>query len=900
MVAPQVAGGLGTPPEAPKPHIAPSSWWTRIHAAPADLSDRERLFALWLGAAAVMLKTRLELLLLAPAMYRYKPSLAPWLPIAAYQEVLLIALASWTWWMVLPLLRRPLARRAAYLAGWLVGLFAAGYAVLNFEVYRYLQVPLTYQLIVFSKHLDFVRDSLAGGHLYAVLLAPLYALVVAVAILRFAPGLLGRAARGFHSRLGAALVGLYAIAGMVWGGYFSPYQSAFQNPEWQFYRSLPYHNEIAILAVILLWPLFRTARAQLSDRERLFAAWLGAATVMVYARLEVLQLARPMFRPPALLEPWLPIAAYQDVLLIALASWIWWTALPLLKHPRARRAVCIAGWLVALFAAGYAALNVELYGYFQGSLTYQLIVLSNHLDYIGDSVAYFVHTGYRLQPILLAPLYALLVAIAICRFAPGLLSRAARGFHSPSAAACVGLYVIAGMVWGSYFKEYQSAFQNPEWQFCRSLVYHNEAAFLAGKFPSQYLADFLPRPGASAAGAGVNTASASPIAGSGFRPRNVILVVGESLGARYMGLYGAPYADTPEMEKLAQHGALFQRTYVSCPYSDNAVAGLFTSVYPYHYWQAVITHAPQLSIPGIGGILQSHGYRVAFIHSGNLADTEQSYLRTHGFPEVHDKGDLPGFPRAHSLGRWHYDFHSRDAKLVPAAMNWIGTDRSKPFFLTLWTDDTHSPYTPPAMKSFGVPDGDLNRYLGAVEETDANVAELERELAARGLLDDTLVVVTGDHGEQFGQHGKAGHGYSLYEEEVRVPLIFSNPRMFPHGEKIDSIARQIDIAPTVLHLLGFDAPQQWQGEDLFDGGAERRAYLFDDYHFGVVEGDRKYLYDARSAHSEIYDLSRDPGELNNLSGDREISGPANLAYERLAAWSSFQNKYLDKFDPQHR
>ena len=213
---------------------------------------------------------------------------------------------------------------------------------------------------------------------------------------------------------------------------------------------------------------------------------------------------------------------------------------------------------------------------------------------------------------------------------------------------------------------------------------------------------------------------------------------------------------------------------------------LFTSVYPYHYWQAVITHAPQLSIPGIGGILQSHGYRVAFIHSGNLADSEQSYLRTHGFPEVYDKGDLPGFPRGHSLGRWHYDFRTRDAKLVPAAMNWIGTDRAKPFFLALWTDDTHSPYTPPAVKSFGVPDGDLNRYLGAVEETDANVAELERELAARGLLDDTLVVVTGDHGEQFGQHGKAGHGFSLYEEEVRVPLIIANPRLFPHGEKIDS------------------------------------------------------------------------------------------------------------------
>jgi arylsulfatase A-like enzyme len=899
LVAPQAAGRLGTAPEPPKPQIAPSSWWTRINPAQADLSDRERLFALWLGAAAVMLKARLEFLLLAPATFRYKPVLAPWLPLAAYQDLLLIALASWTWWTVLPLLKRPLARRAAYVAGWMVGLFVAGYAVLNFEVYRSLQVPLTYQLVVFSKNLDYLRDSLAVGRLYAVLLAPLYALAVAVAILWFSPRLLGRAARGFHSWRGAAFVGLYAIAGMVWGGYFSLYRSAFQNPEWQFYRSMPYHNEAAFLAVILLWPRIRAARAQLSDRERLFAAWLGAATVMVNARLEVLQLAQPMFRPKAILAPWLPLAAYQDLLMIALLGWTSWIVLPMLKRPGVRRAACVGAWVVALFAAGYAALNVELYRYFQGSLTYQLIVLSNHLDYIGDSLAYFVHHGNRLQPILLAPLYALLVAIAICRLAPGLLRGAARAFHSPLGATCVLLYVLVGIGWAAHWRVYQSAFRNPEWAFAKSLAYHNEEAFVAGKFPSEYLDDFMPAhpsPRNAIVPTALTPAAATVVR---WRPRNVVLLIGESLGSRYLGIYGAPYADSPEMERLAQHGALFQRTYVSCPYSDNAVAALFTSVYPYHYWQAVITRAPQLSIPGIGSVLQSHGYRVAFIHSGNLADTEQAYLRIHGFQEVHDKGDLPGFPHTHSLGRWHYDYHSRDSKLVPAAMNWIGTDRTKPFFLALWTDDTHSPYTPPAAKSFGVPDGNLNRYLGAVEETDANVAELERELAARGLLDDTLVVVTGDHGEQFGQHGKAGHGFSLYDEEVRIPLIIANPRLFPHGEKIDRIARQIDIAPTILEVLGFDPPENWQGQDLFAGGPERRAYLFADYHYGLVDGNYKYIYDVTSAYSEIYDLSRDPLELNNLSGDSSVSKPAQEAYTRMAAWSAFQNKYLNKFDPKH-
>jgi lipoteichoic acid synthase len=310
----------------------------------------------------------------------------------------------------------------------------------------------------------------------------------------------------------------------------------------------------------------------------------------------------------------------------------------------------------------------------------------------------------------------------------------------------------------------------------------------------------------------------------------------------------------------------------------------------------VLTRAPELAIPGIGTVLQSKGYRVAMIHSGNLAFKEQYYLRTHGFPEVHDKSDLPGFAPGHAPLVWKYDLISRDSKLMPAAMNWIGTDRSKPFLLVLWTDDTHSPYTPPKPKSFGVADEYLNRYLGAAEETDSMVGVLESELAARGLLDDTLVVVTGDHGEQFGQHGHAGHGFSLYEEEVRIPLIIANPRMFPHGEKIERIARQIDIAPTIVETLGFDPPKEWQGQDLFAAGPERRAYLFADFHFGVVDGNYKYIYDANSGYSEIYDLSRDPLELYNLSGDPAVSQQAREAYLRMAAWSAFQNKYLDKFD----
>ncbi len=653
-----------------------------------------------------------------------------------------------------------------------------------------------------------------------------------------------------------------------------------------------------LISISSLWDRTRAAQAQLSERDRLFAVWLGVAAVVIHARLHLLESAQPMFHPEPFLMPWLPIAAYEDVLLVALLSWISWDILPMLRRPGVRRAAFVAASVVALLVAAYAALNVELYNYFQGSLTYQLLALSSHLEYIRDTIWYFTKKWNYLPDILLAPVHAIAIALAIYWLVPGLLGRAARVFHSPLGAGCLACYVLAGFFWGAHWRAYQSAFQNPEWAFLKSLGDHNDEAFVAGKFPSDYLNDFMPaQPGTAAAAAGASAGLATTSAGKGWRPKNVVMLIGESLGSKYLGLYGAPYADSPEMEQLAQHGALFQRAYVSCPYSDNAIAALFTSVYLYHYWEATLTHAPRLSISGIGTVLQNKGYRVAFIHSGQLASRERRYLLAHGFPEVHDKADPPGFPL--TPGPFKRSVLPQDTRLVPSAMNWIGADRSKPFFVVLWTDDTHMPYTPPALKSFGSSDNDLNRYRSAAEETDSEVGLLERGLAARGLLDDTIVMVTGDHGEQFGQHGHLGHGWSLYEEEVRIPLIIANPRLFPHEEKIDRLARQIDLAPTILAMLGFDEPADWQGQDLFNGGPERRAYLFADYHYGLVDGNYKYIYDVTSGYSEIYDLSRDPLELNNLSDDPAVSVPAKEAYMRMAAWSAFQNKYLDKFDLLH-
>jgi arylsulfatase A-like enzyme len=160
------------------------------------------------------------------------------------------------------------------------------------------------------------------------------------------------------------------------------------------------------------------------------------------------------------------------------------------------------------------------------------------------------------------------------------------------------------------------------------------------------------------------------------------------------------------------------------------------------------------------------------------------------------------------------------------------------------------------------------------------------------VLDSTLVVVVGDHGEAFGQHGHYVHGVDLYEEEVHVPLMLINRRLF-HGETDSTLGGMIDVAPTILDLLGATPPASWQGRSLFDSLRTRRVYLFTSRSrvlFGYREGNQKFIYDAGSNSAELYDLVKDPAESSNVIA--AWPGTAQAGRERLAAWVQFQRRFL--------
>jgi lipoteichoic acid synthase len=316
------------------------------------------------------------------------------------------------------------------------------------------------------------------------------------------------------------------------------------------------------------------------------------------------------------------------------------------------------------------------------------------------------------------------------------------------------------------------------------------------------------------------------------------------------------------------------------------LGALFSSVYPDHDWPSITQLAPSLAIPGLPAVLSARGYRTAFMHSGQLVfDRQGEFLSTRGFSRIIDK-------------KRDYDA-PRDAELLPTILDWIKADPSRPFFLTIWTQDTHHPYLAAEHHDYGVRDASLNRYLNALHATDTLIGELFAWLQTTGLADRTLMIITGDHGEAFGEHGQLIHGGTVYNEEIQVPLLIVNPQLFPHAIFVDRVVRQIDIAPTLLGLLGLEPPATWQGDNVLGKDPLPRAYLFagtGNFTFGLVEGNFKYIYNVQRDRSQLYDLATDPEEKKNLASDPAYADIVRQNHLRLEAWVSFQNRYLARFE----
>jgi arylsulfatase A-like enzyme len=561
------------------------------------------------------------------------------------------------------------------------------------------------------------------------------------------------------------------------------------------------------------------------------------------------------------------------------------------RRPALRRAAfaLLLAWGAACVA--YAVVSIKLFAYLRSPLTYPLLYLAGDLSSMRSSLGAFVD-GPFVAALALAPAAFLAATWAAVRWIPPWPARRA-AVALGGLALLLGADVVAARRaldgrWGDRADALIA--ESPHAAFllsCAEVLAGRGTGSLDLPFGPDDLKDFdLPvaRP----------RGSRRPLPGT--PPRNVILLVLESTGTRYLGLYGSRYATTPNLVRESRHALVFDDFYSHVGLTSNAMAAITLSLFPYMTWREYTVEYPRLPGRTLAQVFKEKGLRTAFIHNGDLEYVDQDqFLDRRGFDVVWDQDEVGPAERTSSWG-------AEDRHLVDGMLRWIDQEPGKPFYLMAWTIQAHHPYDPspdqPFLDFFGkdLPpdDYDLGRYLNTLREVDRQLGRLFEGLRQRKLADDTLVVITGDHGEAFGSpHEVWGHGSRLYQEAVQVPLVVWNPRLVRKGRHLKTIGSHVDINPTVTDLMGLRADDSWHGRSMFDPGRPPRAYFYaasGDYLLGVREEGFKYVFNVTTGREELYDLARDPDEQVNVAAQHPVK--CQQLRRRVAAWRAHEAEHL--------
>ncbi|MBI3492813.1 MAG: sulfatase [Acidobacteria bacterium] len=356
-------------------------------------------------------------------------------------------------------------------------------------------------------------------------------------------------------------------------------------------------------------------------------------------------------------------------------------------------------------------------------------------------------------------------------------------------------------------------------------------------------------------------------------PPNVVLYVVDALRADRLGAYGSPKKTSPFLDDLARRSLLFRRSYAAASWTKPSVATLLTSLFPHTHRLGARYYTDPLpdAVPTLQRALRDTGYVTAQFSANALAGTLSNLDR--GF----DQTMAPdAFATAGSAPGAKISAGALNARLLP----WVDAHADDTFFVYVQSLEPHEPRapTPPGRDPF-------DAYDAGVSINDREIGRLYQHLVDLGLASRTLFIVTSDHGEAFGEHGQWGHGLSVHEEEVRVPLIVHWPGTIAPAI-VDEPVSLVDVLPTVLDYcqVSFD-PAHVQGRSLVPGshaGQTRRPLLTTRFVYpedidvqGADHMESQALVDfpwkliatdadpKREPRYELYDLSRDPLEHDN-------------------------------------
>ncbi|HSE42520.1 MAG TPA: sulfatase-like hydrolase/transferase [Acidobacteriota bacterium] len=350
-----------------------------------------------------------------------------------------------------------------------------------------------------------------------------------------------------------------------------------------------------------------------------------------------------------------------------------------------------------------------------------------------------------------------------------------------------------------------------------------------------------------------------------FKNYNVLLITIDTLRADHLPAYGYSGVKAPYLDRISSESMKFVNAFAHAPLTLPSHTSILTGRLPIsHGVRDNAGYHLDNSETTLAEILKSEGYTTGAFVSSFILDSVFNLQQ--GFDFYFDNFDTAEFqgmdPRA---------IERRADETEAAVEQWLDQNSKNKFFAWVHFYDPHDPYNPPEpYKS----EYQSKPYDGEIAYTDSVLGKLIAKLESNRLMDRTILIITGDHGEGLGEHREPHHGLFIYNSTIHVPLLIRLPDA--KGKTIDDLIRHIDLAPTVLDFLGFQVPGNMQGASLIplingEEKKERLAYsesLYASLHYGwaSLEGitSKKYKY-IQAPRPELFDLNTDFSESTNIA-----------------------------------
>lgn len=379
-----------------------------------------------------------------------------------------------------------------------------------------------------------------------------------------------------------------------------------------------------------------------------------------------------------------------------------------------------------------------------------------------------------------------------------------------------------------------------------------------------------------------------------FADMNLLLITLDTTRADGMGLYNNKNHITPNIDRLGPNSVIFENCYANVPLTLPAHCSIFTGRYPHvHQVRNNGTYKLNPSETTLAEIYSSHGFQTSAIIASFTVSSKfgldqgfDNYDENFGSTEVllNLKTEIPADQVYEKFLHWADDYDGQK------------------FFLWVHFFDPHFPYIHHENISGGQTPTLWESYESEIRYVDTYVGKIMETLAAKGLMDNTIIVIAGDHGEAFGEHGEYGHGIFCYEESLKVPLIIHNPQYIQEKTIITENISLVDILPSLLELNNYAIPKNISGQsfvNLIQGKKEKkkRTIYFESVFgheennwappIGIVDNNFKYI---SLPEQELYDLKNDANETNNLfDNQRKFAGDMRSKLEQLMFDSAINN-----------